>query len=73
MFFLFATEMGFIDDCYTDGHVPSVSPLVCFSPTDFIVVTDGMSLSVKLDNVVVQVQHSVGWHACQTRDVWTWK
>jgi hypothetical protein len=57
VFFLFATElateMGFTDDCYTDGRVPSVSPSVCFSPTDFIVVTDGMSPSVKLDNVVV--------------------
>jgi len=55
--FLFATElatkMGFTDDCYTDGRVPSVSPSVLFSPTDFIVVTDGMSPSVKLDNVVV--------------------
>ena len=57
MFFLFATElatkMGFTDDCYTDGRVPLVSPSVCFSPTDFIAVTDGMSPSVKLDNVVV--------------------
>ena len=52
-FFLFATElateMGFTDDCYTDGRVPSV----LFSPTDFITVTDGMIPSVKLDNVVV--------------------
>jgi len=48
-----ATEMGFTDDCYTDGLVPSVSPSVLFSPTDFIAVTDGMSPSVKLDNVVV--------------------
>jgi hypothetical protein len=57
--FLFATElameMGFTDDCYTDGRVPSVSPSICFSPTDFIAVTDGMSPSVKLDNVVVTV------------------
>jgi hypothetical protein len=52
-FFLLATEMGFIDDCYTDGRVPSVSSSVLFSPTDFIAVTDGMSPSVKLDNVVV--------------------
>jgi len=49
-----ATEMGFTDDCYTDGRVPSVSPSVLFSPTDFIAVTDGISLSVKLDNVVVR-------------------
>ena len=53
MVFLFATqlatEMGFTDDCYTDGHVPSV----LFSPTDFIAVTDGINPSVKLDNVVV--------------------
>jgi hypothetical protein len=59
-FFLFATElatkMGFTDDCYTDGRFPSVSPSVLFSPTDFIAVTDGMSPSVKLDNVVVSIQ-----------------
>jgi hypothetical protein len=48
-----ATEMGFTDDCYTDGTCPSVSPSVLFSLTDFIAVTDGMSPSVKLDNVVV--------------------
>jgi hypothetical protein len=56
-FFLFATDLatekGFTDDCYTDGRVPSMSPSVLFSPTDFIAVTDGMSPSVKLDNVVV--------------------
>ena len=45
--------MRFTDDCYTDRRVPSVSPSVLFSPTDFIAVTDGMSPSVKLDNVVV--------------------
>ena len=45
--------MGFTDDCYTDGRVPSVNPSVLFSPTDFIAVTDGMIPSVKLDNVVV--------------------
>jgi hypothetical protein len=43
--------MGFTDDCYTDGRVPSV----LFSPTDVIAVTDGMSPSVKLDNVVVSL------------------
>jgi hypothetical protein len=48
-----ATEMGFTDDCYTDGRVPSVSPSILFSPTDFIAVTDGISPSIKLDNVVV--------------------
>ena len=48
--------MEFTDDCYTDGRVPSVSPSVLFSPTDFIAVTDGMSPSVKLDNVVVNIQ-----------------
>jgi hypothetical protein len=54
-------EKGFTDDCYTDGRVPSVSPSVLFSPTDFIVVTDGMSPSVKLDNVVVTpTEYSVG-------------
>jgi hypothetical protein len=46
--------MGFTDECYTDGRVPSMSPSVLFSPTDFIAVTDGMSPSVKLDNVVVR-------------------
>jgi len=46
-----ATEMGFTDDCYTDGRVPSV----WFSPTDVIAVTDGMSPSVKLDNFVVYI------------------
>jgi hypothetical protein len=56
-FFLFATElatkMGFTDDWFTDGSLPSVFPSVVFSPTDFIAVTDGIKLSVKLDNVVV--------------------
>jgi hypothetical protein len=47
--------MGFTDNCYTDGRVPSVSPSVWFSPTDVIAVTDGISPSVKLDNVVVIV------------------
>jgi hypothetical protein len=59
--FLFATEleteMGFTDDCYTDGRDPSVSPSVLFSPTDFIAVTDGINPSVKLDNVVVFVNY----------------
>jgi hypothetical protein len=45
--------MGFTDDCYTDGLDPSVIPSVLFLPTDFIAVTDGISPSVKLDNVVV--------------------
>jgi hypothetical protein len=45
--------MGFTDDCYTDGRDPSVTPSVLFLPTDFIAVTDGISPSVKLDNVVV--------------------
>jgi len=45
--------MGFTDDWYTDGRVLSVRPSVFFSPTDFIAVTDGISPSVKLDNVVV--------------------
>jgi len=56
-FFLFATElatkMGFTDDCYTNGRDPSVTPSVLFLPTEFISVTDGISPSVKLDNVVV--------------------
>jgi len=58
--FLFATDlatkMGFTDDWYTNGRVPSVRPSVFFSPTDFIAVTDGISPSVKLDNVVVFIQ-----------------
>ena len=53
-FFLFATElateMGFTDDCFTDGRDPSV----LFSPTEFIAITDGINPSVKLDNVVVK-------------------
>jgi hypothetical protein len=57
VFFLFATdlamEMEVIDDWYTDGRVPSVRPSVIISPTDFIAVTDGISLSVKLVNGVV--------------------
>jgi len=56
-FFLFATElatkMGFTDDCYTDGRDPSMTPSVLLLRTDFIVVTDRISLSVKLANVVV--------------------
>jgi hypothetical protein len=56
-FFLFATElateMGFTDDCFTDGRDPSVNPSVLFSPTEFIAITDGINPSVKLDNVVV--------------------
>jgi hypothetical protein len=59
VFFLFATdlatEMEFTDDWYTDGRVPSVRPSVMISPTDFIAVTDGISPSVKLDNVVVRL------------------
>jgi hypothetical protein len=56
-FFLFATdlamEMGFTDDCFTDGSRPSVNPSVLFSPTELIAITDGMNPSVKLENVVV--------------------
>jgi len=52
-FFLFttelATEMGFTDDCYTDGCDPSV----LFLPTECITVTDGIIPSTKLYNVVV--------------------
>jgi hypothetical protein len=44
-----ATEMGFTDDCYTDGCGPSVLLL----PTECITVTDGISPSAKLYNVVV--------------------
>jgi hypothetical protein len=59
MIFLFATElateMGFTDDCYTDGRDPSVTPSVLLLPMDFITVIDGISPSVKLDNVVVSI------------------
>jgi hypothetical protein len=48
-----ATEMGFTDDWFTDGALPSVNPSVLFSPTDLIAVTDRINPSVKLDNVVV--------------------
>jgi hypothetical protein len=58
-FFLFATELateiGFTDDCYTDGHDPSVTPSVLLLPTEFIDVTDGISPSAKLYNVVVYI------------------
>jgi hypothetical protein len=57
VFFLFATElateMGFTDDCYTDGRDPSVTPSVLLLPTECIDVTDGISPSAKLYNVVV--------------------
>jgi hypothetical protein len=57
-FFLFATElateMGFTDDWFTDGALPSVNPSVLFSLTDLIAVTNGINPSVKLDNVVVE-------------------
>ena len=48
-----ATEMGVTDDWYTDGRVPSMRPSVIISPTDFIPINDGISLSVKLFNGVV--------------------
>ena len=58
MFFLFATdlatEIGVTDDWYTDGRVPSVTPSVIISPTDFIYVTDRIIPSVKLFNGVVE-------------------
>jgi hypothetical protein len=57
VFFLFATElateMGFTDDCYTDGRDPSVTPSVLLLPTECIDVTDEISPSAKLYNVVV--------------------
>jgi hypothetical protein len=48
--------MGFTDDCYTDGRDPSVTPSVLFLPTEFIAVTDGISPSAKLYNVVVSTK-----------------
>ena len=53
--------MEFTDDWYTDGRVPSVRPSVIISPTDFIVVTDRISPSVKLDNVVVSAGMSLSF------------
>jgi len=49
--------MGFTDDCYTDGRDPSVTPSVLFLPMEFIAVTDGISPSAKLYNVVVLPFH----------------
>jgi len=46
--------MGFTNHCYTDGRDPSVTPSVLLLPMDFITVTDRISPSVKLDNVVVK-------------------
>jgi hypothetical protein len=46
-------KRGITDDYYTDGRVPSVSPSVIISPTEFIPVTDRISPSVKLFNGVV--------------------
>ena len=50
-------EMGFTDDWYTDGRVPSV----IISPTDLIAITDGIIQipSVKLDNVVVFITNVI--------------
>ena len=47
--------MGFTDDCYTDERDPSVTPSVLFLPTECIDVTDGISPSAKLYNVVVYI------------------
>jgi len=57
VFFLFATDLAteieVIDDWYTDRRVLSVRSSVIISPTDFILVTDGINPSVKLVNSVV--------------------
>jgi hypothetical protein len=45
--------MRFTDDCYTDGRDPSV----LFLLMEFIAVTDGISPSAKLYNVVVTSLH----------------
>jgi hypothetical protein len=44
---------GITDECYTDGRDPSVTPSVLLLSTEFIDVTDGISPSAKLYNVVV--------------------
>jgi hypothetical protein len=67
-----ATEMGFTDDCYTDGSRPSVSPSVLFSPTDFIAVTDGINPSVKLDNVVVKERIYLKRGTIGGKNMWRW-
>jgi hypothetical protein len=59
--------MGFTDDCFTDGSLPSVNPSVLFSPTDFIAVTDGINPSVKLDNVVVKYLYKVAFLEIEIR------
>ena len=63
LFFLFATELAtereFTDDYYTDGRVPSVSPSIIISPTEFIPFTDRVNSSIKLFNGVV-TQGSLG-------------
>jgi len=46
-------ERGFTDDYYTDGRVPSISPLIIISPMEFIPVTNESILLVKLFNGVV--------------------
>jgi hypothetical protein len=51
--------MGFTDDCYTDGRDPSVTPSVLLLPTECIDVTDGISPSAKLYNVVVKYCENV--------------
>jgi hypothetical protein len=51
-----ATERGVTDDYYTDGRVPLVRPSIIISPTEFIPVTDRISLQVKLFNSVVSRQ-----------------
>jgi len=55
--FLFATELAtkrvVTDDYYTNEGVPSMRPSVIISPTEFILVTDGIIPFVKLFNGVV--------------------
>jgi hypothetical protein len=60
--------MGFTDDWFTDGSLPSVNPSVLVSPTNFIAITDGINPSVKLDNVVVKGEE----RNCLVLDI-TWK
>jgi hypothetical protein len=64
--------MGFTDDCYTDGRDPSVTPSVLLLPTEFIDVTDGISPSAKLYNVVVnhQGQHSFNGDLRDAKFAW---
>jgi len=64
--------MGFTDDCYTDGRDPSVTPSALLLPTECIDVTDGISPSAKLYNVVVTNGGGMGIHNIYALMVVAW-